>query len=458
MRLPARTLRRAITIAIVTMAILAGVASLSLVGLTTVLHRASVRSTSAVESVRLAEEIQRDILLHDRVHDPVTRAHIASGLRERLTLARDRVTSSDQREALTGATRAITEYFTSDDAPARVEEEVAVKHAAAFAALETLVATNLDDARRAYATAERYDKLANVIGLAVSVAVVVAAGFVVWWLNARALRPLAGLEHAMRRFGGGEVDERASEDGPAELAEMARCFNEMATSIARQRRERQTFIAGVAHDLRNPLSVLRMSADLAQTEGRPLEGAKATKVFDTVRRQVGRLERMVGDLLDTASVEAGSLRLHVDSNDVCAIVHEVAAHYRQTTTKHVIDVDVPEGAIRIDCDAMRIEQVVSNLVSNAIKYSPNGCHVAVTLVPGDCEVALTVRDEGIGMSEEDAARAFEPFRRSAALRDQVAGSGLGLFVVRRLVEAHGGSVEVKTAPGRGSAFTVRLPR
>ena len=458
MRLPARTLRRAITIAIVTMAFLAGVASLSLVGLTTVLHRASVRSTSAVESVRLAEEIQRDILLHDRVHDPVTRAHIATGLRERLALARERVTSSDQREALSSATRAITDYFATDDARVRVGEEVAVKHAAAFVALEMLVATNLDDARRAYANVERYDDVAHVIGIAVSAAVVVAACFVVWWLNARALRPLAGLEHAMRRFGRGDVDERASEDGPAELAEMARCFNEMATSIARQRRERQTFIAGVAHDLRNPLSVLRMSADLAGPEGGPLEVAKATKVFNTVRRQVGRLERMVGDLLDTASVEAGNLRLRVDSHDLCAVVREVAEHFRQTTTKHVIDVDVPEGTLAIDCDAMRMEQVVSNLVSNAIKYSPNGCHVAVTLVPGDGEVTLTVRDEGIGMSEEDAAKAFEPFRRSATLRDQVAGSGLGLFVVRRLVGAHSGTVEVSTAPGRGSTFTVRLPR
>ena len=320
------------------------------------------------------------------------------------------------------------------------------------------MALNIDDARHAYATVERYDDLANVIGITVSVAVVVAAGFVVWWLNARALRPLAGLERAMRRFGHGDVEERASEDGPAELAEMARCFNEMATSIARQRRERQTFIAGVAHDLRNPLSVLRMSADLAQSEGRPLDLPKATKVFDTVRRQVGRLERMVGDLLDTASVEAGNLRLHVDANDLCTLVREVAEHYRQTTTKHVIDVDVPDAEIRLECDAMRIEQVVSNLVSNAIKYSPNGCHVGVALVPGEGEVTLTVRDEGIGMSEEDAARAFEPFRRSAALRDQVAGSGLGLFVVRRLVEAHGGRVEVKTAPGCGSTFTVRLPR
>jgi len=458
MRLPARTLRRAITIAIVTMAFLAGVAALSLVGLTSVLHRASVRSTTAVESVRLAEEVQRDILLHDRVRDPVTRAHIATGLRERLAQAHARITSPDQRKALDAASRTIADYLAADDAPVRVREEVAAKHVAAFADLEALVAVNLDDARRAYATVERYDSLADVIGIGVSGAVVVSAAFVVWWLNARALRPLSGLERAMRRFGHGEIEERASEEGPAELAAMARCFNEMATSIARQRRERQTLIAGVAHDLRNPLAVLRMSADLAQPEGEPLDISRAGKAFGAVRRQVSRLERMVGDLLDTASVEAGNVCLHVASTDLRALVLEVAEHYRRTTTKHVIDVDVPDSEVRLECDAMRIEQVVSNLVSNAIKYSPDGRRVALSVVPSDHEITLKVRDDGIGMSEEDAAKAFEPFRRSAALRDKVAGSGLGLFVVRRLVEAHGGRVEVQTSSGSGSTFVVQLPR
>ncbi len=450
------TLRRAITIAIVMMAFLAGIATLSLVGLTSVLHRANGRSTAAVESVRLAEELQRDILLHDRARATETRAHIAVGIRERLAQARLRVSSSEQRQALEAADDAITDYFAADDAPARAREEVAARHAAAFTALEALVATNLDDARRAYATVERYDRLANAIGIAVSAAVVLSAVVVVWWLNTRALRPLSGLEQAMRRFGRGGVDERAREEGPAELAEMARCFNEMATSIARQRRERQTFIAGVAHDLRNPLSVLRMATDLAQPDGEPLDVGIAGKAFDAVRRQVAHLERMIGDLLDTASVEAGNLRLHVESNDLRAIVLEVADHYRRTTTKHTIDVDVPPTPVRVDCDAMRIEQVVSNLVSNAIKYSPKGGRVALALATGDGEITLSVRDEGIGMSEEDAANAFEPFRRSSAVRDQVVGSGLGLFVVRRLVEAHGGHVDVETTPGHGSTFVVRM--
>jgi signal transduction histidine kinase len=459
MRFPAPTLRRTITVAIVTVALLAVVAASALVALTTFLHNASVRSTSAVESVRLAEEVQRDILLHDRVSDPTVRAQIASGLRDRLARARRRVSSPEQGDALASADRAVSDYLTADDAPTRSAADVSTRHAAAFGALEALVAMNLDDARHAYATVERYDRLADVIGIGVAATVTAAAGAVLWWLNARALRPLFGLARTMKRFGRGDVDERADEDhGPAELAEMARRFNEMATSIARQRSQRQSLVAGVAHDLRNPLAVLRMSTDVIASDGAPLEPAKAAKVFAAVRRQVERLERMVGDLLDSATVEAGNVRLHIESHDVRSIARDVVEHYAKTTSAHTVTLEAPDAQVTIPCDDMRIEQVLSNLVSNAIKYSPRGGRVTLALTVLDDEVVFRVSDEGIGMSEEDAATVFEPFRRSGSLRDQVAGSGLGLFVVRRLVEAHGGSVDVQTQPGDGSTFEVRLPR
>jgi signal transduction histidine kinase len=459
MRSPPRTLRRTITIAVVTLALLAGVAAGALVALTTVLHNASVRSTVAVESVRLAEEVQRDILVHDRVRNPSLRAHIAAGLRDRLDEARMRVQSPAQRDALAVSDRAVSDYLTAADAPVPATDDVAAKHAAAFDALERLVALNLDDARRAYANVTRYEGLAHAIGIAVASAVALASAVIVWWFHARALHSLFGLERAMKRFGHGAIDERASDEGPAELAGMARCFNEMATSISRQRRERQTFIAGVAHDLRTPLSVLRMASDVVKSSPeRALDPARSAKLFDTVRRQVERLERMIGDLLDSASVEAGHLTLKIATADLRELALDVTEHFAATSPAHELVVEVPDAPLPIDCDAMRIEQVLSNLVSNAIKYSPNGGRVSVVLKAADDDVTVTVTDQGIGMTDEDAAKAFEPFRRSAALRDQVAGSGLGLFVVRRLVEAHGGRVDERTKPGEGSTFEVCLPR
>jgi signal transduction histidine kinase len=152
------------------------------------------------------------------------------------------------------------------------------------------------------------------------------------------------------------------------------------------------------------------------------------------------------------------VRLQLATNDLREIARDVSEHFAATSPTHTVVLDVEDEALPVECDAMRIEQVLSNLVSNAIKYSPNGGRVSLSLRANDDEAVVTVTDEGIGMSDEDAARAFEPFRRSAAVRDQVAGSGLGLFVVRRLVEAHGGRIHVHTRAGEGSTFEVRLPR
>jgi signal transduction histidine kinase len=182
-----------------------------------------------------------------------------------------------------------------------------------------------------------------------------------------------------------------------------------------------------------------------------------TKVLGAVERQVDRLDRMVGDLLDSESIEAGNVRLRLEDHDARAIASEIAELYGPTSAAHRIELDVPPGPVPLRCDVMRVEQVLSNLMSNAIKYSPNGGRIYLEVQTKDGDVAFVVRDDGVGMSEEDAARAFEPFRRSATLRDDVPGSGLGLFVVRRLVEAHGGRIDLHTEPGTGSRFEVHIP-
>ncbi|HSO38130.1 MAG TPA: HAMP domain-containing sensor histidine kinase, partial [Labilithrix sp.] len=265
------------------------------------------------------------------------------------------------------------------------------------------------------------------------------------------------LAQTMRRFGRGDMDARASDEGPAELAEMARRFNEMASAIGRQREDRRAFIAGVVHDLRTPLSVLRMSADLATTGGSQLPPERLVKVLGTVARQVTRLERMAGDLLESVTIEAGTVALRAEEVDARDVATEVAALYAAASAKHDIELQLPDRPVVMSCDRMRIEQVLSNLISNAVKYSPAGGKVAVQVEESGGDVVFRVRDEGVGMSEADAAMAFEPFRRSAVLRDEVPGSGLGLFIVQRLVEAHGGRITLHTAPGDGSTFEVRIP-
>jgi signal transduction histidine kinase len=137
-------------------------------------------------------------------------------------------------------------------------------------------------------------------------------------------------------------------------------------------------------------------------------------------------------------------------------VAEVVEHYRQAAPGHPIAVSLPPGAVPVRCDPLRIEQVVSNLVGNAIKYSPNGTPVEVAVTDDGGRATVTVTDQGVGVAPEDRPHLFEPFRRGSRARG-IAGLGLGLAVARRIVEAHGGRIELDSVATAGSTFHLILP-
>jgi signal transduction histidine kinase len=231
----------------------------------------------------------------------------------------------------------------------------------------------------------------------------------------------------------------------------------MAVALERQYDNRLAFLGGVVHDLRNPLSVLKLSTALLGAD-RPAQAPQSSeKALAVVRRQVERLERMLEDLLDAARVEAGHLELRLSRRDLRDISRDVVETFRESSPNHELRLALPEQPLLVSCDPLRIEQVLTNLVSNAIKYSPRGGKVEVALEQPGSEAVLHVVDQGVGIPPDDQAHIFEPFRRSGASRELVAGAGLGLFVAQRIVEAHGGRIEVESRPGAGSTFRVRLP-
>jgi two-component system sensor histidine kinase MtrB len=166
---------------------------------------------------------------------------------------------------------------------------------------------------------------------------------------------------------------------------------------------------------------------------------------------------MIADLLDVASIEAGRLELRLGEHDVRMLVDAVVDLYRAAHPDRTIHVAQSEGPLVVSCDALRLEQVVGNLASNALKYSPPDRRVEVALHPDGEEAVIAVTDHGGGIAEPDRRHLFEPFHRAGHARDTTPGSGLGLFVVRRIVESHGGRVEVDSAPGDGSRFRILLP-
>jgi two-component system, OmpR family, sensor histidine kinase MtrB len=459
---PAHSLRALFawfTGAIVVLAL--GVAAM-LVVVTSQLHDKTERLAAAVESIYVLEEAELELLLHARVTDDALIAReLESSLRAMLRRAEHHISFPDERAALQRAVEQVEAYFATarrSDATAR---DVAASHAAAYDALESVVAINLAHSRADQARALVWNETANLVGLLLAGALVVGTALFLIWLRRRAFQPVFELARVMHQFGEGDREVRAHETGPAELRQMTTQFNEMATAIATQRQAQMAFLGGIAHDLRQPLSALHLSLQMLDTDlGSPNERRRLVGVAG---RQTSRLERMIGDLLEVVKIEAGELELRLGDEDLRALVrqvvelHQVAELHQDGVVHDRLRVQLPAEPVLVRCDALRVEQVITNLLSNALKYSPADQPVAIELATTEAAAILSVTDRGAGISQADQQRLFEPFRRVGPSRHAAPGIGLGLFVVRRIVTAHGGRVEVASSPGQGATFTVHLP-
>jgi signal transduction histidine kinase len=325
-----------------------------------------------------------------------------------------------------------------------------------FADLRQLVADDDAWVQTTEASARHWGHVAGMTGVVASALLIV--GFVASVLGMAVLveRPVVGLIRAVTRFAGGEETSRSLPRGARELRQMSTTFNELADRLVRQNHDRLTFLSGVAHDLRTPLSAVRMATSFLQGGSQPASPETLARTLELVTRQVDRLDRMVGDLLDATRIEAGRLELRLETSDLRVLVDRAVELFRPSAGAHEIAVVAPAEPVLVQCDATRIEQVLNNLVSNAIKYSPAGGRVTVATSSQGTDAVVAVSDEGIGIAPEDRGRIFEPFRRTRTARELVPGVGLGLSVARKIVQAHGGRIDVDSEPGSGSTFWVRL--
>ncbi len=449
-------LRSILTAAMLVIVAVATAVSITLVVLTNRLHAASEGLADTVESVRLANEAEIDLLLHGRTKDALARRGFEHDLRATLANLRPFVSSAAEAKALGDVSERVERYFEAFHSEPAPTDLVETRYVVAYEALDALVDINVAHARNARGEVARWDWLANRVGLGTALGLLVASAWFLWWLRARAFRPVFSLLRSMERFGRGDREVRADEEGPSELHELARRFNEMAAALVAQREVQTSFLGGVVHDLRNPLAALKLATAVARRRDRSPADVNLARLGDQADRQISRMERMLGDLLDTVRIEAGKLDLQLEWRDMRELVRDVASSFEATSPKHDLVVDVPDNEVWVRCDSLRIEQVLSNLISNAIKFSPRGGRVAIELRRQDGEAILSVADSGIGISEADQQRLFEPFRRVGPSRDAIPGVGLGLFVVREIIRAHRGRVEVASVPGRGTTFRALL--
>lgn len=451
----ASSLRTTLAVGIIGLAGMSLVVSGALIFLTTYLHQTSVFVRQSVATVRLAQQAEILLLLDARAQDPLLRQDLEHDLRRVLDDAAAHVATEEEGRLLREA-RAHVEAYLADprgEGADRVTSEQRL--ASAFGALETLVDESSDRAEGATRRAERWDRFANVLGIVTIVFPLLIGGWLLTW-QTRALRSLFALARTMEAFGHGDRDVRAEEAGPTEVREMAVRFNAMASALAAKRATLLTFLGGVAHDLRNPLGVLAISLGAVRPD-RPLPPEpRIRRTFEVLERQIGHMERMLGDFLDTARLEAGKLEMSMAVHDARDLVSDVAGLFEATSPRHPVEITLPETEVPVRCDVLRLEQVITNLLSNAIKYSPEGGPIVVILARDGAEAVLRIKDHGLGISEDEQRRVFEPFHRERRA-PAIPGAGLGLFAVKRIVEAHGGRIDVQSAPGCGSTFEVRLP-
>jgi signal transduction histidine kinase len=202
---------------------------------------------------------------------------------------------------------------------------------------------------------------------------------------------------------------------------------------------------------------MKIAVSTSGLRERPMPPESWSRLGEVVKQQIVGLERMAADLLDLALLESGQLRLKLHREDLCKIARQTVELFRPTAPVHVLELHAPPEPVWIECDATRIQQVLANLITNAIKYSPKGGRVDVTIERHGAEEMFSVSDCGLGISLEDQHRLFEPFCRIDTADGLIPGVGLGLATARMLIQAHGGRIEVISQLSVGTTFRVFLP-
>jgi two-component system, OmpR family, sensor histidine kinase BaeS len=271
------------------------------------------------------------------------------------------------------------------------------------------------------------------------------------------LRPVRDLTNAAQSLASGQLSHRVVVSGDDELASLGKAFNQMAESLQLAEQSRRDMTADIAHELRTPLAVQRAHLEAIQDGIYPFTAEN----LDPILQQNHTLARLVEDLRTLALADSGQLTLNRTPNDLSELVKHVIERFKPQTDSRQVELHLQPAQAAlplVSIDPVRIEQVISNLVTNALRYTPEKGSISLSLSTQSGQVQLQVHDSGPGIHPNDLPHIFERFYRAGHSRSrEEGGTGIGLAIARQLAEAHGGALTASNHPEGGALFTLSLP-
>lgn len=287
-------------------------------------------------------------------------------------------------------------------------------------------------------------------GGALAVILIVGAALFTRWVT----RPLRRITSGAGQLARGQLDVSVQGASVRELDDLANAFNSMAADLAAADAQRRQLTADVAHELRTPLSIIKGRLEGIQDGVYTADQTQIAGLLD----ETSLLERLIEDLRLLALADAGQLPLYPEPTDIAPLLQTIAASFAAQAAAHQIGltVDVPAALPEIQADSQRLTQVISNLMTNALRHTPPGGQVTIAAEVGDGHLTIAVRDTGSGIPAADLPHIFDRFWRADKARSR-GGSGLGLAIAREIVQRHGGTIAARSTPQLGTTMHVMLP-
>ena len=288
----------------------------------------------------------------------------------------------------------------------------------------------------------------------------IGTGIVTYYTSFRVIHPFVEMNHAVQCYSRGDFSTRIPVEGIDEAAQLGKSLNEMAEQLRGLEDTRRSFVANVSHELRSPLTSMKGFLEAMQDGTIPEENYG--EYIGIVLNETRRMVTLVNGLLDLARIESGTIKLNPEVFDVNELIRRTLLTFEARLNENEMEMDVrfAQEQCAVFADPAQIGQVLRNLIDNAIKYSPKGRAIQISTYSMRKTVYVTVRDNGIGIPQEDVPHVFDRFYKveKAHTPAPQMGSGLGLSIVKRIIEQHGQSITVRSARGRGTQFTFTLER